>query len=302
MYQLKLNKYVSKLKQAGGIYICNNCSPDVGDCPFCSNVKQMGGECNPLPTDLKQNELLSQESFDSIHPDRRYTLLSYEPDDTVTGGERDGWCYDLLGLGRMLSVKINAVHPITRRKLKVEQVQDILTKYNEWILANVGNKDLVVSDKIFDIDNSIRQLTSARAEGRDYGDIAAIMIQRPLTPEEEELLAIEEERKAEERSKLRVELAQAYLDLARLRTEVQAREYRHAHPYILPSRARRARQSDEESLYSQLTHAERRSDAIEQQRNLYRNDNNISNLPRVSGRVGYEADLSRREREWRRGM
>ena len=130
MYQLKLNKYVSKLKQAGGIYICNNCSPDVGDCPFCSNVKQMGGECNPLPTDLTQNELLSQESFDSIHPDRRYTLLSYEPDDTVTGGERDGWCYDLLGLGRMLSVKINAVHPITRRKLKVEQVQDILTKYN----------------------------------------------------------------------------------------------------------------------------------------------------------------------------
>ena len=291
MYQLKLNKYVSKLKQAGGIYICNNCSPDVGDCPFCSNVKQMGGECNPLPTDLTQNELLSQESFDSIHPDRRYTLLSYEPDDTVTGGERDGWCYDLLGLGRMLSVKINAVHPITRRKLKVEQVQDILTKYNEWILANVGNKDLVVSDKIFDIDNSIRQLTSARAEGRDYGDIAAIMIQRPLTPEEEELLA-------EEESKLRIQLAQAEMDLARIRREVQAREYRDAHPYISPSQARRARQNENQRIGVEIAQEDRRSEA----KGLFRNDVNESNLPRVSGRVEYEADLSRREREWRRGM
>ena len=291
MYQLKLNKYVSKLKQAGGIYICNNCSPDVGDCPFCSNVKQMGGECNPLPTDLTQNELLSQESFDSIHPDRRYTLLSYEPDDTVTGGERDGWCYDLLGLGRMLSVKINAVHPITRRKLKVEQVQEILTKYNEWILANVGNKDLVVSDKIFDIDNSIRQLTSARAEGRDYGDIAAIMIQRPLTPEEEELLA-------EEESKLRIQLAQAEMDLARIRREVQAREYRDAHPYISPSQARRARQNENQRIGVEIAQEDRRSEA----KGLFRNDVNESNLPRVSGRVEYEADLSRREREWRRGM
>ena len=251
----------------------------------------MGGECNPLPTDLTQNELLSQESFDSIHPDRRYTLLSYEPDDTVTGGERDGWCYDLLGLGRMLSVKINAVHPITRRKLKVEQVQDILTKYNEWILANVGNKDLVVSDKIFDIDNSIRQLTSARAEGRDYGDIAAIMIQRPLTPEEEELLA-------EEESKLRIQLAQAEMDLARIRREVQAREYRDAHPYISPSQARRARQNENQRIGVEIAQEDRRSEA----RGLFRNDVNESNLPRVSGRVEYEADLSRREREWRRGM
>ena len=289
MYQLKLNKYVSKLKQAGGIYICNNCSPDVGDCPFCSNVKQMGGECNPLPTDLKQNELLSQESFDSIHPDRRYTLLSYEPDDTVTGGERDGWCYDLLGLGRMLSVKINAVHPITRRKLKVEQVQDILTKYNEWILANVGNKDLVVSDKIFDIDNSIRQLTSARAEGRDYGDIAAIMIQRPLTPEEEELLA-------EEVSKLRIQLAQAEMDLARIRREVQAREYRDAHPYISPSQARRARQNEDQRIGVEIAQEDRRSEL----RGLFRNDPQVV-LPR-SRTTDYDEQLRRNTREWRRGM
>lgn len=303
MYQLKLNKYVSKLKQAGGIYICNNCSPDVGDCPFCSNVKQMGGECNPLPTDLKQNELLSQESFDSIHPDRRYTLLSYEPDGTVTGGKtNEGWCYDLLGLGRMLSVKINAVHPITRRKLKVEQVQDILTKYNEWILANVGNKDLVVSDKIFDIDNSIRQLTSARAEGRDYGTISSVMLPRPLTETEQELLAIEEERKAEERSIERQRLAQAEIDLAHIRRHVQAAEDQYRNPRMSRAEVRRIRQSDDERLNSQLTQEERRLAAIEQQRNLYRNDNNESNLPRVSGRVGYEADLSRREREWRRGM
>ena len=262
----------------------------------------MGGECNPLPTDLTQNELLSQESFDSIHPDRRYTLLSYEPDDTVTGGERDGWCYDLLGLGRMLSVKINAVHPITRRKLKVEQVQDILTKYNEWILANVGNKDLVVSDKIFDIDNSIRQLTSARAEGRDYGTISSVMLPRPLTETEQELLAIEEERKAEERSIERQRLAQAEIDLARLRRHVQAAEDQYRNPRMSRAEVRRTRQSDDERLNSQLTQEERRLAAIEQQRNLYRNDNNVSNLPRVSGRVGYEADLSRREREWRRGM
>jgi len=301
MYKLKLNKYILKLKQSGGIYICNKCSPDVGDCPFCSNIKQMGGECNPLPTDLTQNELLSQEEFNSIKPDRRYTLLSYEDDGTISKGERDGWCYDLLGLGRMLSVKINAVHPITRRKLKVEQIQDILTKYNEWIVANVGNKDLVVSDKIFDIPASITELTSARAEGRDYGDIAAIMIQRPLTPEEEELLAIEEERKAEEKSKLRLELAQAELDLARLRREVQAREYRREYPYISPSQARRARQNDDQRIGVEIAQRERLDAAIDQQRNLYRNDDNVSNLPRVSRRIGYESGLRSGEREWRRG-
>ena len=284
MYQLKLNKYVSKLKQAGGIYICNNCSPDVGDCPFCSNVKQMGGECNPLPTDLKQNELLSQESFDSIHPDRRYTLLSYEPDGTVTGG------------------KINAVHPITKRKITIEQIRDVLTKYNNWITSNIGNSDLEVSDKLFDIDNSIRELNEARVENRDYGTISSVMLPRPLTEAEQELLAIEEERKAEERSIERQRLAQAEIDLARLRRHVQAAEDQYRNPRMSRAEVRRTRQSDDERLNSQLTQEERRLAAIEQQRNLYRNDNNVSNLPRVSGRVGYEADLSRREREWRRGM
>ena len=295
MYKSKLNKYMLKLKQSGGIYICNKCSPDVGDCPFCSNIKQMGGECNPLPTDLTQNELLTQEEFNSIKPERRYTLLSYEEDGTISKGERDGWCYDLLGLGRMLSVKINAVHPITRRKLKVEQIQDILTKYNEWIVANVGNKDLVVSDKIFNIPASITELTSARAEGRDYGDIAAIMIERPLTPEEEKLLAIEEERKAEEESKLRIQLAQAELDLARIRRELQAREYRHEHPYISPAQASRARQNEDRRIRSDIAREDRSSEA----RGLFRNDPYVV-LPR-SRATDYDEQLRRNTREWRRG-
>ena len=115
------------------------------------------------------------------------------------------------------------------------------------------------------------------------------MLPRPLTETEQELLAIEEERKAEERSIERQRLAQAAED-----------QYRN--PRMSRAEVRRIRQSDDERLNSQLTQEERRLAAIEQQRNLYRNDNNESNLPRVSGRVGYEADLSRREREWRRGM
>jgi hypothetical protein len=40
MYKLKLNKYIKKLKQLGGkkleYFLCEKCSPDVGDCPHCS--------------------------------------------------------------------------------------------------------------------------------------------------------------------------------------------------------------------------------------------------------------------------
>ena len=301
LYKLKLNKYILKLKQSDN-YLCNYCSPDVGDCSYCSNIKQNGGECNPLPTDLTENELLTQEAFNSINPDRRITLLSYEENGTITPGNQDGWCYDLLGLGRMFSVKINAVHPITRRKLTIAQVQDILTKYNNWITSNIGNKDLVVSDKLFDIEASIMELTSARAEGRDYGDISAVMLPRPLTPEEEELLAIEEERKAEEKSRQRLQLAQAELDLARIRRELGAREYQAAHPYISPSRARRLRRYDDDltidaEIARQETRAQQRALQIAQERGLFANDENVANLPRRSERVEYEAELSRRERE-----
>jgi hypothetical protein len=43
MYESKLNKYIKKLKQLGGkpvkkleYFLCDKCSPDVGDCSHCA--------------------------------------------------------------------------------------------------------------------------------------------------------------------------------------------------------------------------------------------------------------------------
>lgn len=157
MYQSKLNKYISKLKQ-------------------------IGGECNPLPSDLTQNETISFLPYNEIPPERRYTLLSYEANGTITEGNREGWCTDIIELGRMLKARINSDHPFTRRKLSIDQVQDILTKYNNWITANQGHIDLDTSDGLFDIDESINELRSmrdadARAQGIRAEEQAAIQAQ-----------------------------------------------------------------------------------------------------------------------------
>jgi hypothetical protein len=157
MYQLKLNKYVSKLKQ-------------------------IGGECNPLPSDLNQNEPLSFATYNEIPPERRYTLLSYEANGTITEGNKEGWCTDIIELGRMLKARINSDHPFTRRKISIEQVQDILTKYNNWITTNQGHVDLDPSDGLFDINDSINELRSmrngeARAQGIRAEEQAAIQAQ-----------------------------------------------------------------------------------------------------------------------------
>jgi hypothetical protein len=118
MYQLKLNKYVSKLKQ-------------------------IGGDCDPLPN-LEDIEPISQETYGIIPPPRRYTLLSYEEDGTITSGNRQGWCMDLLQLDEWIKSG-HYTHLITRRKITAAQQWDIQDKVRLYKIARLTQIKAVIS-------------------------------------------------------------------------------------------------------------------------------------------------------------
>ena len=118
MYKSKLNKYMLKLKQ-------------------------IGGDCDPLP-DLEDIEPISQETYGIIPPPRRYTLLSYEEDGTITSGNRKGWCMDLLQLDEWIKSG-HYTHLITRRKITAAQQWDIQDKVRLYKIARITQIAAVIS-------------------------------------------------------------------------------------------------------------------------------------------------------------